>query len=255
MKSLLIGRVLNFHPHDSSCDIQLMTDGAELTGVPVLCGMVTTSSGGIDLHEPEGNAYNQPGSATRDEFAVVGWVGPCPVVLGFLAPQISQVLFDRKNFKVERHASDVYSTINATGDVELAHPSGTFLRIGASPAHEDLTGQDFDASWKISRNTAAAVWLSISIANAGSVVATLQIDPSGNVSLTNSGNLTVNTTGNAALTAAALVINAPTTINGATNINGATTITGGLSDNGVNVGSSHVHGGVKAGTDNSAVPH
>lgn len=239
----MLGRVLKFHAHDASCDLQLLADGSQLTGVPVLSGMVSTSSGRVDVHEPEGSAYDKPGSTTRDVYAVVGWAGPAPLVVGFLAPQVSQVLFDRANFRVDRHASDVYSTIDKDGNVELAHPSGTFVRIATSPDHEDLTGQDFDARWAITRNTTKNVWLSIAIANAGGVKATLKIDPSGNVSLTNAGTLQVSASGAATLTASSLTINAPVAILGSS-----------LTHNGVNVGQTHKHSGVAAGPANTGNP-
>lgn len=43
-------------------------------------------------------------------------------------------------------------------------------------------------------------------------------------------------------------------ITGTTTVTGATTVTGTLSNNGVNVGSTHTHSGVIAGLDNSGVP-
>ena len=56
--------------------------------------------------------------------------------------------------------------------------------------------------------------------------------------------------------AGGIEINAPSvTINGATSINGATAIEGGgLTHNGTNVGSDHVHGGVASGSSTTAGP-
>lgn len=244
MSWLQPARVLRFHPHDGSCDVQLVRDGSQYTGVKVLAGMFTTSSGLADWHEPEGNAPNQPGSRTRDLVAVLGFVGESPVVIGFLPTEVSQLLFDRKNFRVNRHASDVYSTLDGQGNAEWAHPSGSFVRVATSPGHEDLTGQDFDGLWKITRNTDRDVWLAVQVANAGGVQALVTIDPAGNVALTHAGNLTVNTAGSATLTAGALTINAPVAINGPS-----------LTHNGVNLGATHVHGGVALGPGDTAGPH
>lgn len=246
---LTLARVVKFHPHDGSCDCQLLYDGSRLTGVPVLCGMISMSSGRVDWHDPEGVDWDSAGSRTRDITAVLGKVHDQPVVIGFVAQAVSAMLFDRKNFKVDRHASDVYSTIDNDGNLEVAHPSGTFLRVATSPAHEDLTGQDFDKLWSINRNTSKNVWLSVQVANSGGVKAIFQIDPSGNVSLTHAGNLTVSTAGNASLTAASLSITAPTTITGTLAVTGAS-----LTHNGTNVGSTHVHSGITPGGASTGGP-
>ena len=248
-EGMMLARVIKFHPHDNSCDCQLVNDGSRLTGVPMLTGMVTGSSGRVDWHEPEGNDWDKDGSATRDVIAIIGSISGNPLVMGFLARQVSQMTFARKNFRVDRHASDVYSTIDENGNMEIAHPCGTFIRIAATPAHEDLSGKDFDKSWATTRNQAGKVWLSVVVANSGSVKANLTIDPLGNVKLVNTGTLTIETAGTAEIKAASLTINAPTTINGPTSING-----GGLTHNGVDVGSSHKHGGVKEGTGETSTP-
>lgn len=277
---LTLARVIKFNPKDHSCDCQLMYDGSRLTGVPILSNSISTSSGRVDSHEPEGNDWEKAGSPSRDVVALVGSINDQPIVLGFMADQVSQMLFDRPNFKVDRHASDVYSTIDKDGNVEISHPSGTFVRIATSPAHEDLTAQDFDKLWKITRNTGSAVWLSVTIANHGKVWASFKIDPfgnvilinegnvnittKGNVELTNQGNLAVSTKGNisfendgnlsittkgsAQISAASLHINAPTTIDG------NTAVIGGLTDNGTNVGSTHKHSDVAAGAAKTGVP-
>lgn len=267
MSELYVGRVIAVHQHDNSLDIQLSYDDSMLTGVPLMGPMMTTSSGLVDMHQPEGNTRGGPGSKTRDCFVIVARTSSGFIALGFISPQVNQMAFNRKNFKVDRHASDVYSTIDADGNMETAHPSGTFVRVATSPAHEDLTGKDFDKLWSVTRNKDKPVWLSVQVANTGGVKATFQIDPSGNVSLTHSGSLTINTSGSATMTAATMTINAPTRINGNTTINGTTTmlgsasvasglaVTGAMTDNGANIGSSHTHGGVTPGPASTAAPN
>lgn len=243
MDGLMVGRVMAVHQHDNSLDIQLIYDGSRLFGVPLLSQSMTTSSGFVDMHHPEGNAWDKVGSKTRDVNVAVAHIGGQFVAIGFFSPQVNQMLFDRVNFKVDRHASDVYSTIDKDGNIELAHPSGTFVRIGTSPAHEDLTGKDFDKLWKIDRNKTQDVWLSIAMAKRGVTKATVRIDPDGNISVVNAGTLNVATAGAATLTAPSLTVNAAVSINGPS-----------LRHNGVNVGSSHRHSGVKAGLDTSSGP-
>ncbi len=196
-----IGRVIKTHPHDNSLDVELLHDLSCVTAVPLLSPTMTTSSGRVDMHEPEGNKFGEKGSSTRDCFAALALTDSGFIALGFVSPPVNQMAFDRANFKVDRHASDVYSTIDKDGNLEVAHPSGTFLRVATTPAHEDLTGQDFDKLWAITRNKAKSVWLSVQVANAGGVKATLTIDPSGNVALSHTGNLTIGTGGAVSVTA------------------------------------------------------
>jgi len=79
--------------------------------------------------------------------------------------------------------------------VEVHHPSGTYLRIATDPAHEDLTGKDADALWKITRNVDQPVHVQVQVKQAGVVKATVHIDPDGNASLTCAGTLAVNAAG------------------------------------------------------------
>lgn len=197
--NFFLGRVIKTHPHDNSLDVELLHDLSRLTAVPLLSPTMTTSSGRVDMHEPEGNAYGEKGSTTRDCLVALALTDSGFVALGFVASPVNQMAFDRKNFKVDRHASDVYQTIDNDGNIEIAHPSGTFVRIATTAAHEDLTAQDFDKLWNVTRNTAKQVWLSVQIANTGGVKAALTIDPSGNVALTHTGNLTVQTGGAASI--------------------------------------------------------
>lgn len=190
-----LGRVIKTHPHDNSLDVELLYDRSRLTAVPLLSPTMTTSSGRVDMHEPEGNKFGEKGSATKDCFVALALTDSGFIALGFVASPVNQMAFDRKNFKVDRHASDVYSTIDNDGNLEVAHPSGTFLRVATSPAHEDLTSQDFDKLWNVTRNKDKPVWLSVQVANAGGVKATLTIDPAGNVALSHAGSLTVQTSG------------------------------------------------------------
>jgi hypothetical protein len=150
---------------------------------------------------PSGDKWDLNESKDRDMLAVVAFFKRLPIVIGFLYPQVSQMLFSDQNRRIERHASDVYTTIDGDGNTELYHPSGTYLRIGTAAAHEDLTGKDYDGKWKIEKNTTTAVHVQLTVKNAGSQVASVNIDPSGNVSLTHSGDLSVNTAGNVAVTA------------------------------------------------------
>jgi hypothetical protein len=217
--SLELGIVVAVYPQGQSIDVLLPDSGSRLTNVQVM-GSGSDNTGTVDLPDPglpaDDTRWNITNNAPRNIIAVIASYQGNPVCLGFLLPQIGQMTFADKNRRIMRHASDVYSSIDQHANAEFYHPSGSFWRIGTAPAHEDLTGLDFDGEWAIVNNTAAAVYLNVTLANGGVVKAKLQIDPAGNV--------TLNST--------TLVVTAPTTINGATVVNGATTVNGASTLNG-----------------------
>lgn len=290
MKFLRLARVADVHPEDHSVDIVMVDDGSRFPGVQVLTLTATTNSGMADLPDvtKTGEKWSLTESTDRDMIAIVGFLAPTvPIVLGFLFPQVNQVLFADRNRKIERHASDVYTSTDGDGNFELYHPSGTYLRIGTSPDHEDLAGKDYDAKWAITKNTDKAVHVHLRVSSAGAQKATLDIDPGGNVGLDHVGNLTTHTGGNATVdvdgsatitvgqnlsatvsgdasatvsgsltsSAASWQHTGPVTIDGAVTINGNVATTGTLRNNGKSVGSTHTHGGVAPGAANTAVPN
>jgi hypothetical protein len=257
--SLKLGIVVATYPEGNSIDVLLARDGSRLSNVQVTSAACSQATGLCNLPDIGASAglarWDPTQPAALYVQAVIDDVGGVPICTGFILPQVGQMTFARKNFKVDRHASDVYSTINAAGDMETYHPSGSYVRMGAATPHEDLTGLDVDKQWVIEHNTGTAVHYHIVLANAGVVKAVVDIDPSGNVTLTNSGNLTTTTSGNAQVNVSgsttvnstgnltAIVggttsvnssgdaeITAPhITLNGITTINGATLINGPLS--------------------------
>jgi hypothetical protein len=277
---LSLARVVAIHPESHAVDLEFMEDGRRIAGVQVMARSAGTNFGLSDLSTPDGDGFGGSNSGTRDVYAVVGWVREHPFVLGFMFPQVAQCLFSDKDRMVYRHSSDVYMTVDANGNTELYHPSGTYLRIGSSSGHEDLTGKDYDKLWKIARNTQSAVHVHLSVKNAGSEVASLNIDPSGNVTESNVGNLSaavggnlsanvggtadVVSGGNMSLTAPTITLNGTTIINGsltqgkgsnggACSMNGPVTVTNDVIAGGVSL-INHVHSGVLAGGANTGKP-
>jgi hypothetical protein len=176
------------HPQDHSVDVTLLRSGARLAGVQVLSQSASTNTGFADLSIPKRGTddakWDMTQTSGRQLYAVIGYMGREPFVQGFLFPQIGQMTFADQNRRIDRHASDVYSTIDSEGNTEFYHPSGTYLRFGTTPGHEDLTGKDFDGNWAISNNTATAPYVCLVVANAGTPALTFQIDPSGNLEVT-----------------------------------------------------------------------
>lgn len=233
--SLRWGRIAAIHPEDYSVDLVMTDDGSQLAGVQVLTPWASTSSGQALLIEPStaanGNKWDLTQTKDTDVLAGVAFFGQLPVVIGFRYPQICQMLFADLQRAINRHPSDFYTSIDGQGNFEAYHPSGTYLRIGTAPTHEDLTGKDFDGQWKITKNTSSAPHVHLTVANAGSSVASFDVDPAGNVAMQNNGNLTATVGGNVqADVTGTVTLNAPagTTINGPVTINGLLTYTEGM---------------------------
>lgn len=227
MDSLRLAKVAAVHPEANAVDLIFLSGGGIVPLVQVMSPSASTNTGLADLAQPavpaSGDKYDLTDTGTRDIIAVVGFFMNQPVVLGFLFPQVCQMLFADLERRVARHASDVYTSIDKDGNTEYSHPSGSYSRFGVDPEHEDLTGKDFDAQWKITRNTDKAVHFQLTIKNAGVQKASLNIDPTGNVTLDHVGNLTGNTGGNADLTiagdaTAAVTGNLSATVGGTTDV-------------------------------------
>lgn len=270
-----LAKVVAIHPESHAVDLFFMADGRRIAGVQVLAHSAGGNFGMSDLSTPDINAANQyesSNSGTRDIYAVVGWSGHIPLVLGFMFPQVAQCLFPDKDRMVYRHSSDVYVTVDKDANTEVYHPSGTFFRIGTSAAHEDLTGKDYDKVWKIARNTGSAVHVNLTVKNAGSEVAKVTIDPSGNVTETNSGNLSataggtslVKSTGNMTLEAPQITMKGSVVINGSLSqglgtagggcsMLGPLTVTNDVTAQGTSL-HTHVHSGVTPGGGNTGQP-
>jgi hypothetical protein len=252
--SLHLGAVVATYPKGNSVDVLLNKDGTRLPNVQVMSYSASSNTGMMDLPDigaAAGDArWDITGPVTRYIRAIIDYVDGVPICIGFLLPSITQLTFDRKNFKVDRHASDVYSTINDKGDIEIYHPSGSYFRLAATTAHEDLTGLDFDKEWAEKNNTGTSVHAHFVIANAGSVVAVVDIDPSGNAILTNNGNVTVTNGGNTVLNTTG---NLTATIGGTSSINstGAMEFTApSITFNGPVIGSSTITAPNLIGTTN-----
>jgi hypothetical protein len=282
------GTVVAAYPEGLSVDV-LLDDGRRLSNVQVLTPTGSSHTGMIDLPDVGGPIDDKrwDPTAVRDRYvkAMVGFCRGVPFVAGFLLPQINQITFAEKNRRIVRHASDVYTSIDDAGNIELYHPSGTYLRIGEAAAHEDLTGDDFDARWAITRNTNKAVYVKLRVSNAGDDKASIEITPAGNVTLQCDGNLAATVGGNASanvtgttsvvsggaasLQAPSVTVTSPeSTFTGHVTIQGGLAVSGGsgaavtgniavtsgnVTADGIGL-KTHVHGGVDPGAGNTGGP-
>lgn len=181
-----IGIVVATHPEDGgSVDLVMTDDYSRLAGVQVMTSSGNGTYGASDMYAPEERSgedkWNLAKATPDNPIACVDFSGVLPIVTGFVRPQVGQSNFAEKNLRVNRHMSDVYSTLDSSGNFELSFPNGTFIRIGASKDHVDLAGKDVDGKWAISKNTGAATHLRLVLGNGGAVKADLHISPEGNL--------------------------------------------------------------------------
>lgn len=165
------GIVVETHPEDNSVDLVMCDDGARLSGVPVLSGSASARSGSTGMPElpKRANKWDITQRHGTDMEAIVGSMGRGnPVVLGFMFPQVSQMTFEDKQRSFSRHQSDVYQTIDSNGNIEVYHPSGAFVRIAESSAHEDLEKKNFDKSLQLDRNKDKKILIHFQASDGGS---------------------------------------------------------------------------------------
>lgn len=279
--SIMVGIVVATYPEGPSVDVLIPEDGSRISNVQVMVPTGSSDTGTVDLpdvglpnDESRWDLKKDPARYMRAVLAVYRGI---PVCIGFLLPQENQISFAQKNRRIMRHASDVYVSIDDDGNTEVSHPSGTYLRIGTTAEHEDLAGKDFDKTWAITKNTDKQVHVQLAVANGGEQRASLNIDPSGNVTLIHQGNLDVQTAGNASidvggdasvsidgsadvevtgdatLAASSLTVDADTTINGQLQVNGGINATQDVVAGGVSL-QNHLTTQVQSGSDLSGPP-
>jgi phage baseplate assembly protein gpV len=254
---LELARVVATHPESNSVDCVLVSDGRRIPGVRVTSPFASTHSGVVDLPSVELGQSTDPATAplgSREIFAVLAFVqGTAAVCLGFLYPQVNQLAFTDKNRRITRHVSGVYSTTDETGDTEWYHPSGTYVRLGETPDHEDLTGKDFDKLWQVPGSD-RAVSARVTLANHGAAKVTLTIDPDGNITLQTVGNLAISADGSVSLSAQSMTVDCPSTAwTGDIDLDGTLTASEDVLAQIVSL-FSHVHSGIMPGAGVSGVP-
>jgi hypothetical protein len=210
-----LGKVVDIHPEHNSVDVIITTDGRRLPGIPVTSWSMTGETGVVDLTVPDlTTSRSEPAkwfslnTEKRDILAVVAFADDTPVCLGFVCPPACQLNFPKEigeELRIDRHASDWYQTINRDGDVELHHPSGTFIRVAEDLDHVDLTAKDYDKLWKLKRNLQRRPGFRFRVANTDGVQVTLDMTPE---------KVTLTATVPVTITAPAIDLNGQVRING-----------------------------------------
>lgn len=218
---IAIGLVRAVYAASKSVDV-LGFDGARYSNVQVTSLDASNDTGsfsvpdvGLPQDETRWDYDKEPEREIRAVVVVLPTGGA--ICIGFLSPQVDNTSFDRKNFRVTRHGSGVYTTVSHDGDVEVGHPSGTFLRIGVNAAKENLDGADVDGNWGAGPNADKQPTVRIQVANAGGVQSTLTMDKDGKV--------VVESTGETAFTATKFKFNGPSEFAGNVDVTGAITAT------------------------------
>jgi len=248
--SIEIGFVVATYPEGNSIDV-LLEDGSRLSNVQVMVPTGSDSTGIVDLPDIGlglgESRWDFTSSPERHMRAIIAVHRRQPVCIGFLLPQENQISFQEKNRRIMRHASDVYTSIDADGNTEISHPSGTFLRIATSAAHEDLSGTDYDKKWAVTKNADKQVHVQVTVANGGQVKASVNIDPNGNIDIVHEGDLTVQSGGEVTITAQS------TTINGDLSVDGEIAATGDIIADDISL-QGHTHPGVQSGGSDTGLP-
>ncbi|EPT1451934.1 hypothetical protein ACVOZ6_003522 [Escherichia coli] len=172
------GIVVDVHPGDHSVDLVLVDNYARLVGVQVQAHTASSRSGAVELPDVEvrQNKWDISDRTGQEVMALVDFVGPTPIVTGFLYPQISQMTHQDGKIKYHRHTSDVQTYTDGEGNMGLLHPSGAHITIGTTPDPKDFSGQNVDKNLTIDRNTKTKVYLRVSLAGN---VAVLTMTPEG----------------------------------------------------------------------------
>lgn len=188
------GIVVEVHPQDHSVDLVMADDGSRLVGVQVLTPNGSTRTGTVDLPQipPRSDKWDVSKQTGQDMLAMVGYFGQNPVVIGFLYPQVNQMTHDDPKLKMVRHQSDVITTVDGEGNIQLAHPSGLFLKIGDSANKIEYAAQNSDANSAVDRNTGTAPYVRLYMKDGKAV---LTIAPSGAVTLTTESTVDVEAVG------------------------------------------------------------
>lgn len=198
----VFARVVDVHPETLSVDCVVMSDNRRLMLVPVV-GNLTGNTGTVDFPIPdlfdrngakldkfspgwEENKWISRKTGVRDIMAMIAFVEGRPVCVGFLPPPVNEFQFSEHERRLSRHASDVYSWTDHFGNSQWCHPNGSHLSIGgeAQVARRDITGQDLNSKWKITKNLTKKINVFFSLMTAAVRTVSFKIFDSGFVYLT-----------------------------------------------------------------------
>lgn len=232
---LRLGRITKVWHASRTADV-LMIDGdgaGPLLRVPILTAVPDSWA----IPDVE-HSHDTTATGPREMFVALAPLGIGRwAIVGFL-PGASRPSMFGDGRAITRNSAGVYSTSDATGNMELYHPSGTFVRIG-TPGHESLIGKDLDEQFDITENTASAPTITIGLAAGGVSKGTITIEPDGKISIETQGKIEITTE--------------TLTLTGDMKVTGTIVATGDVTGAGVSL-QQHVHTGVTTGDGISGPP-
>lgn len=256
---LRIGYVVETHPEDHSVDLVMADDGSRVVGAQVVAPDASVRSGtaGLPKVTPKGKGKWDISQAPDDAMkAMVGFVhGRQPVVVGFLFPQINQMLPKKgSTAKRYRHPSDLETLIDDDGNLQITHPSGTYIRIGESTDHAPAAVAD---QTKTDRNTSRRVNIHIGLAD-GALELTLS--PTGGVSLRCNQRVSIDAGQEVRVKAPSVRLETPSvlatqdvTIQGDLEVQGSTSVQA-IASRSKDISSTHRHRDTMSGPGTSGIP-
>lgn len=214
---LRLGRITKVWHESRTADV-LILDGSG--PAPVLRVPVLTDPDTWNVPDVE-HSGTDAGTGARELFCALAPLGIGRwAIVGFLpAAKRPSMFADGRN--MTRKSNGAYVTSDKNGNMELYHPSGTFVRIG-TPGHESLLGKDLDEQFDIPANTASTPTITIGLAAAGVSKGTITIKPDGGISITTEGAIDITTQGTVDITSEGAV---SLTTQGAATITAEDTIT------------------------------
>ncbi len=120
--SVALGIVVATYQQGNSVDV-LLDDGSRLSNMQCMVQTGSDKSGKLDLPDIGGpvddSRWDPLAKRDIDMRAIVGFYRRQPILLGFILPQINQLTFPDKNRRIDRHISDVYTSIDAAAKSDI----------------------------------------------------------------------------------------------------------------------------------------
>lgn len=242
--------IVEVHPTDHSVDLVMLDDGTRHLGVQVATPSGSARTGVVDLPQvpQRDNKWDITQRTGQDMQALVAFVGRNPVVVGMLYPQVNQMLLKDGKARRYRHQSDVETLIDGDGNMQVTHPSGTYIRIGETTVADTLDNKHADSS-ATDRNQSKQV--NIHIGMAGGVLE-LTMSPSGAVSLRCNQGVSIEAGQDSTIKAPNLMLDANVTITQKLTVNGETSVQA-IKSRDHDISNNHVHVNTMSGPGTSGV--
>ncbi len=114
MSDIKLAKVIKTYPEAYRVDVLMLDDGTEISNIQVMASLATNRTGITDLPELERSGEKDLlFSQDKDAIAVLAYFALMPVVIGFLHPTTTQMLFKEKDRMVYRQKYRVRSCNHA----------------------------------------------------------------------------------------------------------------------------------------------